>query len=138
MTAKRCHACRSGFRSWAEHANTEGHRKATTSIRSTGPKGSAAYKPPAILPRSVKDYEDDLARRFTVVPSIDTLPPVEIGDPDWEPVAGPAVRSLRPAPCQRCGRPFRTQAGADWHAVNNPRCDKWRPAKARRGSEATK
>ena len=35
-------------------------------------------------------------------------------------------RGHRPPPCQRCGKTFKTDAGASWHAVNNPHCEKYR------------
>ena len=137
-----CSPCRSTYRTWAEHATTQKHRASTTTIRSTGARGSAAYKPPAVLPRSMKDYEDWLEEKAyteaTIVsrppqddglPSIDTLPPAFVGDPP--PERERAVRSIRPDPCPRCGAQQKTQAGATWHLVNNPQCEKWAPAKRR-------
>jgi hypothetical protein len=133
VTARTCYACRTGYRSWAEHANTDKHRRATTSVRSTGARGSAAYRPPAVLPRSVSDYEDWLEEKAleaaVIVPSIDTLPPFEIGEPP--PDRAPAVRGHKPPPCPRCGAQQKTPAGAAWHAVNNPQCEKWAPARRR-------
>lgn len=57
-------------------------------------------------------------------PSVDDLFPTEIRDPLPEPT--PAERGYRPAPCERCGKTFRTDAGARWHAANNRDCERWR------------
>lgn len=131
MTRRTCFACRSGYRSWAEHANTDKHRASTTTVRSTGPRGSAAYRPPAVLPRSERDYDAWLEEKAlaVIIPSIDTLPPDEIGDPPQD--RERAVRGHRPPPCPRCGAQQKTPAGATWHAVNNPQCERWTPAKRR-------
>lgn len=129
MTAKTCYACRSGYRSWAEHATTKKHRERTTSVRSTGPKGSHAYRPPAVMPASDADYDAELARRFIVVPSIDTVFPYELMDKP--PERPKAERGSKPDPCPRCGAQQRTPAGAAWHRDNNPYCEKWTPAKRR-------
>ena len=120
-----CYDCRSSVRSLVEHRATDKHRAATTTVRSTGGKGSHAYRPPAVMPRPESDYDAWLEEKYlaTLPPSIDDVFPHEIGEPPAP--AAPAERGYVPQPCQRCGKTFRTEAGADWHRHNNPHCEKW-------------
>ena len=120
-----CHDCRSSVRSLVEHRTTAKHRDATTSIRSSGPKGSHAYRPP-MMGYNANDhdawYEEQALAAMP--PSIDDLFPDEIMDPMVE--TGPAIRGAVPEPCARCGKGFRTPAGRHWHIVHNVKCEKWR------------
>ena len=120
-----CYDCRKSVRSLIEHRTTATHRAATTSVRDHGPKGRHAYRPPATMPRPEADYDAWLEEKYlaTLPPSIDDVFPFEIGDP--LPPAPPAERAVVPPPCQRCGKTFRTPAGARWHATNNLDCEKW-------------
>lgn len=117
------------MRSLVEHRTTATHRAATTTIRSTGAAGSHAYRPTFRM-TSEDDYYERLrldqeeAARLAQPPSVDDLFPHEIRDPLPEPT--PAERGYRPAPCERCGKTFRTDAGARWHAANNRDCERWR------------
>ena len=120
-----CYDCRKSVRSLIEHRTTATHRAATTSVRSSGPKGSHAYRPPAVMPRPESDYDAWLEEKALALlpPSIDDVFPHEIGEPPAP--AAPAERGHRPPPCQRCGKILKTDAGARWHAVNNPHCEKY-------------
>jgi hypothetical protein len=126
-----CVPCRSRYRSWAEHGSSAKHRAATTSVRSTGPRGSSAYSGPTIRVASDAAYDAMLEERETLAqpPTIDELEPVELGD---GPTPAPAERDHRPDPCERCGRTFRTDKGRAWHVANNPQCVKWMTRKSRR------
>ena len=77
------------------------------------------------MPRPDSDYDAWLEEKALALlpPSIDDLFPHEIGEPPAP--AAPAERGYVPPPCQRCGKPFRTDAGATWHRVNNPHCEKY-------------
>lgn len=131
MTRGYCYSCRTSVRTMAEHLTTAGHRARTSSVRSTGPAGSHAYRAPAVLPRPESEYDAMLEERYlaSLPPTVDELFPDEIMDPVPEPA--PAVRGYVPEPCGRCGATFRTDGGRSWHLRRNPRCTRWRPARAR-------
>lgn len=133
MPRSSCFVCHTTVRSMAEHLTTAKHRAATTSIRSTGPKGSHAYRAPVVI-GSEADHWADLEERALAVlpPSVDELFPDEIMEPVPDPE--PAERGYRPEPCGRCGRTFRTDGGRSWHLTRNPKCERWRPARARLAS----
>ena len=119
-----CYDCRKTVRSLVEHRTTATHRAATTSVRSSGPKGSHPYKPPMMgYSAAAHDawYEEQYLA--TLPPSIDDVFPFEIGEPPAP--AAPAERGHRPPPCSRCGKTFKTDAGAIWHAGNNPHCERY-------------
>lgn len=118
-----CYDCRKTVRSLTEHRATATHRAATTSVRSTGGKGSHAYRPP-VMGYSAAAHDAWYEEQYlaTLPPSIDDLFPTEIRDPLPERVA---TRGATPGPCEKCGKTFRTPAGASWHAVNNTDCERW-------------
>ena len=119
-----CMDCRKSVRSLIEHRTTATHRAATTTVRSTGPKGAHAYRPPMVGYSASAQYAAYIAEAETrVPPSIDDVFPVEIMDP--LPAPPPAERGHKPPPCERCGKTFHTPAGATWHRVNNPHCERW-------------
>lgn len=128
-----CYQCRTRVRSMAEHLTTERHRAATTSVRSSGPGGSHAYRPPVRI-GSQADYWAEREREaleaeaLVQPPTVDALPPIEYEDELSRPL--PAVRDHRPEDCPRCGKSFRTEAGRAWHEANNPRCDRWMSRKS--------
>ena len=126
-----CYDCRKAVRSLIEHRTTAGHLAARSSIKDHGPKGRSPYRPPATMPRPDADYDAWLEEKALALlpPSIDDVFPFEIRDP--LPESAPAVRDHTPAPCERCGKTFRTDAGARWHRVNNPQCEKWQARKSR-------
>lgn len=125
-----CYDCRKSVRSLIEHRTSATHRAATTTIRDTGPKGRSAYRAPAIMPRPEADYDAWLEEKALAAlpPSIDDLFPIEIRDPLPE---RKAERDHRPEPCGRCGKAFKTDAGARWHATNNTDCERWTQKKNR-------
>jgi hypothetical protein len=125
-----CYDCRKSVRSLIEHRATATHKAAITTIRDTGPKGRSAYRPHAIV-RSEADYDAWLEEQYlaTLPPSIDDVFPTEIADP--MPPAPPAERAYTPPPCERCGKTFRTDAGAAWHRDRNKYCEKWTARKSR-------
>lgn len=117
-----------------EHRATAKHRASTTSVRSSGPKGSSAYRGPVTLPASDAAYDAYLEQQYldSLPPTVDELFPDEIMEPSLE--APEPVRGYRPDPCARCGATFRTPAGRSWHMTRNTRCERWRPARARLAS----
>lgn len=125
-----CHDCRSRVRSMIEHRATAKHRASTTSIRSSGPKGSSPYRG-YTLPAPDSAYDAYLEQQYldSLPPTIDELFPLEIMDAP--PEAPTPERGYRPEPCGRCGATFRTPAGRSWHMTRNTRCERWRPARAR-------
>jgi hypothetical protein len=74
--------------------------------------------------RPVEGQTSWLAEKYldSLPPSIDDVFPTEIRDPLPE---RHAERDHRPEPCGRCGKTFRTDAGARWHATNNQDCERW-------------
>jgi excisionase family DNA binding protein len=78
MTRPHCYQCRSAVRSMAEHLTTDRHRRATTSIRSSGPAGAHPYRPPVHV-GSEEAYwaeRERLALEDRQPPSIDVLAPL--------------------------------------------------------------
>lgn len=132
-----CYDCRKNVRSLIEHRTTATHKAARTGIRSSGPKGSHPYREPMHV-GSQADYDYMLEERAldALPPTVDALFPTEIRDPLPEPA--PAVRGSMPDPCEKCGKTFKTPAGARWHATNNRDCERWqaRPAGAARTAYA--
>lgn len=126
-----CYDCRKAVRSLIEHRTTATHRATISPVQDHGAKGRSAYRGPVTLPRPEADYDAWLEEKYlaTLPPTIDDVFPHEIGEPPAP--APPAERDHRPPPCQRCGKAFRTDAGASWHRVNNPRCEKWLARKSR-------
>ncbi len=126
-----CYDCGKSVRSLIEHRTTAIHLSSRTSVKDHGAKGRSAYSGPRIMPRSESDYDAWLEEKYlaTLPPSIDDVFPTEIGERPPEPA--PAVRAYVPPPCERCGRTFRTDAGATWHRDRNRHCEKWLARKSR-------
>jgi hypothetical protein len=119
-----CYDCCKPVRSLIEHRTTATHLASRSSIKDRGAKGRSAYRGPLILPRPEADYDAWLEEKYldSLPPSIDDVFPTEIRDPLPE---RHAERDHRPEPCGRCGKAFRTDAGARWHATNNLDCERW-------------
>lgn len=113
-----------------EHRATAKHRASTTSIRSSGPKGSSPYRG-YTLPASDAAYAAQCEQEYldSLPPTVDELFPDEIMDPIMD--ADAPERGYRPDPCARCGTTFKTPSGRSWHMTHNTRCERWRPARSR-------
>jgi len=134
----RCVTCRTSVRDMLAHQSTRSHQDKLRPNLSTGPKGSHPYRPPMLHAptRSQDDARYDAeAERIAAVIDDDPDALAFVADafyrdiPPAEPVApryaGPAVRSYRPGPCGKCGKPFRTDNGLAWHVRNVPDCTRY-------------
>ena len=111
------------------HWRTEAHRKRAERseripdlVGDIEPRRAGAWTAAGVDAGTAADNEA-AARRLAGEPPlwIDEAPPVD-DDPDYRPPTR-AERSIRPAPCHRCGRAdFRTEKGRTWHVANVPSC----------------
>lgn len=114
-----CHrAAPYGERGWrvqdAEHGDY-------TIVLSIADDVTTEPRKPGAIARKVEPAKKSPARRARMAAPRRIRPFV----PEPAPTPAKVERQSRPAPCSKCGKAFKTPAGAKWHAENNADCARW-------------